>query len=126
MIEVEQSNADKNESRVFRRDSRSHAPSFTGSNTLNKTPICKGTDTTQDKKTTKDKDLYELHIWCHHDTSSRPKLGKTHVTLFQEKIRSPEDVHPSLLDRKNQPSQLGLSTDTDPGKLPFLTKACEK
>jgi hypothetical protein len=28
MIEVEQSNADKQESRVFRRDSRSHPPSF--------------------------------------------------------------------------------------------------
>ena len=98
----------------------------TGLHLPSETSTRKGMDATRDHKTTMDEDLYELHIWCHHDISSRPKLGKTHVTLFQEKIRSPEDVHPSLLDRKNQPSQLGLSTDTDPGKLPFLTKACEK
>jgi hypothetical protein len=76
-----------------------------------------------------DKDLYEPHIWCYHDnhdTSSRPNLGKTHVTLFQEKIRLLEDVHPSLLDCKNQPSPPGLSTSMDPGKLPSLMKACEK
>jgi hypothetical protein len=62
----------------------------TGSNVPNKTPIRKGMDTTQDQETTMDKDLYKLHIWCHHDASSKPKVGKTHVTLFQEKIRSPE------------------------------------
>jgi len=84
----------------------------------------KGMDATRDHETITDEDLYELHIWCHHDINSRPR--KTHVTLFREKIRSPEDVHPSLLDRKNQPSQLGLSTDTDPGKLPLQTKVCEK
>jgi hypothetical protein len=125
MIEVEQSNADKQESRVFRRDSCSHPPSFndpTGSNTLNKNPICKGMDTTQDQDTTMDKDLYELHIWCHHDASSKPKLGKTHVTLFQERIRSPKDVHPSILGRQNKtnPSLLSLSTGTDLKKLPPL------
>jgi hypothetical protein len=98
----------------------------TGLHLPSETSTRKGMDATRDHETITDEDLYELHIWCHHDINSRPKPGKTHVTLFQEKIRSPEDVHPSLLDRKNQPSQLGLSTDTDPGKLPLLTKACEK
>jgi len=85
-----------------------------------------GMDTTRDQGIIMDKDLYELHIWCHHDTSSRPKPEKTHVTLFQEKTRSPEDVHPSLLDRKNQPTLPGLSAGIDPGKLPSLKTACEK
>jgi hypothetical protein len=98
----------------------------TGLHPPSETSTRKGMDATRDHETIMDEDLYELHIWCHHDISSRPKPGKTHVTLFQEKIRSPEDVHPSLLDRKNQPSQLGLSTGTDPGKLPSLTTACKK
>jgi len=94
----------------------------TGSNVPNKTPIRKGMDTTQDQETTMDKDLYKLHIWCHHDASSKPKLGKTHVTLFQEKIRSPEDVHPSLLGRQNKtnPSLLSLSFGIDLKTLPPL------
>jgi len=58
----------------------------TGSNVPNETPIRKGMDTIQDQETTTDKDLYELYIWCHHDASSKPKLGKTRVTLFREKI----------------------------------------
>jgi hypothetical protein len=98
----------------------------TGLHLPSETSTRKGMDATRDHETIMDEGLYELHIWCHHDISSRPKPGKTHVTLFQEKIRSLEDVHPSLLDRKNQPSQLGLSTGTDPGKLPSLTTACEK
>jgi hypothetical protein len=103
-----------------------HSMISTGPNSPSETSTRKGMDATRDQVITMDKDLYELHIWCHHDASSRPKPGKTHVTLFQEKIRSPEDVHPSLLDRKNQPSLPGLSAGIDPGRLPSLMTACEK
>ena len=99
-----------------------HSMIPTGSNALNKTPLCKGMDTTQDQEATMDKDRYELHIWCHHDASSKFKLGKTHVTLFQEKICSQEDVHPSSLGRQNEtnPSLLSLSAGTDLKKPPPL------
>jgi len=103
-----------------------HSMISTGPHFPSETFTHKGMDATRDQGITMDKDLYELHIWCHHDASSRPKPGKTHVTLFQEKIRSPEDVHPSLLDRKNQPSLPGLSAGIDPGRLPSLMTACEK
>ena len=63
-----------------------HSMIPTGSNVPNKTHIHNGMDTIQDQETTTDKDLYELYIWCHHDASSKPKLGKTRVTLFREKI----------------------------------------
>ena len=87
----------------------------TGSNALNGTPICKGTDTTQDQETAMDKDLYEHHTWRHHNASNKPKLWKTHVTLFQEKIRLPEDIHPSLLGHHNKTnlSFLGITAGTD-------------
>ena len=70
-----------------------------GFNALNRTPIHKGMDTMKDQETTMDKDLHEHHTWCHHDASW--KLGKTHVTLFREKIQLPEDVHPSLLGHRS-------------------------
>ncbi len=94
----------------------------TESNVPNKTPIRKGMDTMQDQETTMDKDLYKLHICCLHDASSKPKVGQTHVTLFQEKIRSLEDVHPSLLGRQNKtnPSLLSLSAGIDLKMLPSL------
>jgi hypothetical protein len=50
-----------------------HSMIPTGSNALNGTPICKGTDTTPDQKTIMDKDLYEHHIWRHLDASNKPK-----------------------------------------------------
>ena len=87
----------------------------TGSNALNGTPICKGTDTTPDQETIMDKDLYEHHIWRHLDASNKPKLGKTHVTPFREKIWLLEDIHPSLLghDNKTKLSFLGITAGTD-------------
>ena len=75
-----------------------HSMISTGPNSPSKTSTRKGMDATQDQGIIMDKDLYELRIWCHHDATIRPKLGKTHVTLFQEKIRLLEYVHPSLLD----------------------------
>ena len=88
---------------------------LTGSNALNGTPIRKGTDTTPDQQTIMDKDLYEHYIWRHLDASNKPKLGKTNVTLFQEKIWLPEDVYPSLLGHHNKTnfSLLGLTAGTD-------------
>jgi hypothetical protein len=56
-----------------------------GSNALGKIPILKRKDTIPDQETTMDKDLREDYTWCHHDASNKPKLGKTHVTLFQKK-----------------------------------------
>jgi len=125
MIEVEQSNTDKQESRVFRRDSRSHPPSFNDSHWVQRpqqNPYLQGNGYhARSRNNYGQGSLQTLHL-VPPRRQQQAQSGEDTCDPLPRKDPFTGDVHPSLLGRQNKtnPSLLSLSAGIDLKTLPPL------